>query len=68
MEHSGSGGNIDWKRGYVELKDDQTQYDLQSLWGDCVEGELIEVKRIFHYRPPASSYLRSIFNDRYELF
>ena len=59
---AGSGGNIDWKRGYVELKCGQTQYDLQSLWGDCVEGELIEVKRIFHYRPPAVARIYDPFS------
>lgn len=51
---AGVGGRVDWKRGHITVKPLQQQYDLQALWGDCFEsGSIIEVRRVFHHRPPA---------------
>jgi hypothetical protein len=53
---AGVGGNVDWKKGYIECATGQQEYDLQSLWGSVSEsGNRIEVRRIFHERSPAVS-------------
>lgn len=50
----GTGGNVDWKKGCIDVKCNQQLYDLQCLWGNIHEsGERIEIKKIFHYRPAA---------------
>jgi hypothetical protein len=51
---AGSGGTVDWKRGYVNLIPGQTQYDLNALWASRFEpGKNIEVKRVYHDFSPA---------------
>lgn len=51
---AGSGGTVDWKRGYVDLVPGQTLYDLDTLWADVNEsGSKIEVKRVYHDFSPA---------------
>jgi hypothetical protein len=51
---AGSGGTVDWKRGYVEVTASVANYDLNTLWADISEsGERIEIKRVFHNQPPA---------------
>lgn len=51
---AGSGGTVDWKKGYVELTPGQSVYDLDTLWSDVHEsGSRIEVKRVFHDFSPA---------------
>jgi len=51
---AGSGGDVDWKRGYIHVSASVQQYDLNTLWADVSEsGERIEVKRVFHNPDPA---------------
>lgn len=53
---AGSGGNVDWKRGYIDTEDGKQSYDIQSLWADVSEsGSRIEIRRVFHDRIPAIS-------------
>jgi hypothetical protein len=53
---AGVGGNVDWKRGYIDCNSRQQEYDLQALWGAVSEsGNRIEIRRIFHERTPAIS-------------
>jgi len=53
---TGTGGRVDWKRGYVTVTPGEQDYDLQDLWGDPQEGcNRMEIKRVFHERPPASA-------------
>jgi hypothetical protein len=54
-----SGGNVDYKRGYVTLELNKQEYDLQE-WATVSEsGNRIEIRRIWHERPPA---LRRFFD------
>jgi hypothetical protein len=49
-----SGGNVDLKKGYVDVSPDTQSYDLKALWADQFEdGKAIEIRRIYHYMPPA---------------
>ena len=51
---AGSGGNIDWKKGYVDLIPGSQSYNLDTLWANVSEsGNAIEVKRVFHDFTPA---------------
>ena len=51
---AGSGGTVNWKKGYVDLVAGQTLYDLDTLWADINEsGSKIEVKRVYHDFSPA---------------
>lgn len=53
---TGTGGNVDWKRGHIPVYRGTQSYDLQSLWGNTIEsGSRIEIKRIFHDQPSAIS-------------
>ncbi len=59
----GVGGNVDWKRGSINLVAGQQTYDLQALWGNTIEsGSRIEVRRIFHDAPPASARIYDPFS------
>ena len=50
----GSGGNISWKKGYIDLQAGVGSYDMQALWGNVSEsGDRIEIKRVFHEFSPA---------------
>jgi hypothetical protein len=50
----GSGGNISWKKGYIDLQSGTGSYDMQALWGNVSEsGDRIEIKRVFHEFSPA---------------
>lgn len=50
----GSGGNVDWKKGYIQLAAGTQSYDLDTLWADVSEsGKRIEVKRVYHDFTPA---------------
>jgi hypothetical protein len=50
----GSGGNVDWKKGYIDLVPGSQSYDLDALWANVSEsGNAIEMKRIFHDLTPA---------------
>ena len=59
----GVGGNVDWKKGYVDVQQGQQSYDLQDLWGDVSESfDRIEIRRIFHNMPPASARIYDPFS------
>ena len=49
-----SGGNVDMRRGYIDVTPYTQSYDLKELWADVHEdGKSIEIRRIYHYMPPA---------------
>ena len=49
-----SGGNVEVKRGHIDAKMSTQSYDLKALWADVSEsGNLIEIRRVYHYMPPA---------------
>jgi len=51
---AGSGGNVDWKRGYIQLSPATQSYDLNALWANVSEsGNAIEIKRVYHEFTPA---------------
>ena len=51
---AGSGGNITYKRGSIDIKIDQQKYSLTDLWTNVSESSNpIEIKRIYHYAPPS---------------
>lgn len=59
---AGVGGTIDLKRGWIDVKENQQVYDLQSLWGDVIDGGRIEVRKIFHERAPAFARIYDPFS------
>ncbi len=62
---AGSGGNVEWKKGYITTQDGVQSYDLDTLWSDVYEsGSKIEIKRVYHYKVPASAYF---FNSTYNI-
>jgi hypothetical protein len=51
---AGSGGNIDWKSGSIQLTAGIQDYDLDALWTNVSEsGKHIEIKTIYHEFSPA---------------
>jgi hypothetical protein len=49
-----SGGNTTMKRGFISASAYTQSYDLKTLWADPMEsGSAIEIRRIYHYMPPA---------------
>ena len=51
---AGTGGNIAYKTGSIAISASQQVYNLDDLWTNVSEsGNNIEVKRIYHYAPPA---------------
>ncbi len=59
----GVGGNVDWKRGSIDLMPRTQSYDLQALWGNVSESfDRIEVRKIFHNMPPASARIYDPFS------
>jgi len=51
---AGSGGNVDWKKGYIQVTSSVQTYDLDALWSNVYEsGSKIEIKRVFHDLTPA---------------
>jgi len=52
----GSGGDVDWKKGYITLQPSTQSYDLDVLWANVSEsGNDIEIKRVYHDFAPAIS-------------
>jgi hypothetical protein len=50
------GGNIDVKTGSIQVYSQRQRYDLNELFRDVYEsGSTIEIKKVFHYRRPASA-------------
>ena len=59
----GVGGNVDWKKGYIDAKGGQQTYDLQALWGNVSESfDRIEIRRIFHEMSPAAARIYDPFS------
>lgn len=59
----GSGGRIDWKKTSIDVTTGVQDYDLQALIGDTLEDcNRIEVKKVFHERPPASARIYDPFS------
>ena len=51
---AGSGGSIDYKTGSISVSASQQGYNLNDIFTDINEpGNNIEVKRVYHYAPPA---------------
>ena len=51
---AGVGGNVDIKKGYVNMTKGVQEYDLQSLWGDVSEsGNRIDVTKVYYEATPA---------------
>lgn len=51
---AGSGGNVQYKTGSIDVTPGKQKYSLTDLFtNEKEEGKLIEVKRIYHYAPPA---------------
>jgi hypothetical protein len=51
---SGVGGNTDIKKGYIELRPGQQDYDLDTLFTSVSEsGKRIEIVKVFHEPVPA---------------
>jgi len=60
---TGAGGKINWRKGYVDVKPGVQDYDLNVLWSEVSEScNRIEIKRIFHERPPASARIYDPFS------
>lgn len=50
----GTGGNVDWKKGYIDLVPGSQSYNLDTLWANVSEsGNAIEIKRVYHDFTPA---------------
>jgi hypothetical protein len=51
---AGSGGNVNYKKGYIDLVPGSQSYDLNALWANVSEsGAKIEIKRVYHDFTPA---------------
>jgi len=51
---AGTGGNIEYKSGSIAVTQSKQVYSLDELWTNVSEsGNNIEVKKIYHYAPPA---------------
>lgn len=49
-----SGGDVDIKKGYIEVGAYTQSYDIKSLWADVSEsGKSLEITKIYHDMPPA---------------
>jgi hypothetical protein len=60
---AGTGGNVDWKKTYIDIQDRVQDYDLQALIGNTKENcDRITIRRIFHDRPPASARIYDPFS------
>jgi len=60
---TGTGGKLTWKRGHVDVQPGVQDYDLQALWANVTEScNRMEIKRIFHERPPASARIYDPFS------
>lgn len=60
---AGVGGKVDLKKGKIHVNANQQTYDLQALWGNVSESfNRIEVRRVFHDRPPAFARIYDPFS------
>lgn len=52
----GTGGDVDWKKGHIQITNGTQEYDLNTLWSEVSEsGNVIKIRRIFQYEAPASA-------------
>ena len=59
----GVGGNVDWKKGHVDVVEGQQNYDLQCLYDQASgSGNRLEIKRIFHDQSPATARIYDPFS------
>jgi len=65
----GAGGNVEWRRASVLVGGQTQSYDLQpivdaaiSASGGPASGNVMEVKRVFHYRSPAMARIYDPFS------
>lgn len=60
---AGTGGNVDWKKNYINVQPGVQVYDVQALLGEASEScSRITVRRVFHDRPPASARIYDPFS------
>jgi len=51
---AGVGGDVDWKKGSINITSGSQEYDLNALFADVSEsGQAIEVKRVYYEGTPA---------------
>ncbi len=51
---AGVGGNVDYKKGSINVNSGSQEYDLNALFADVSEsGEAIEIKRVYYEGTPA---------------
>ena len=51
---AGSGGNIEYKTGSINISQGQQKYSLKELYADVSESsKSLEIKKVYHYAPPA---------------
>ena len=49
----GVGGDVDWKKGSIEVTSGTQEYDLNTMFADVSHSEAIEVKRVYYEGTPA---------------
>jgi len=60
---AGVGGKVNLKKGHITTENGKQVYDLQALWGDSAEaGKRIEIRKVFHERPPAFARIYDPFS------
>jgi hypothetical protein len=51
---AGSGGNVEYKTGSINISQGQQKYSLKELYADVSESsKSLEIKKVYHYAPPA---------------
>ena len=52
--YAGVGGNVDIKKGYIEVTQSVQTYDLKELWADVSEsGEFLDIVKVYNESVPA---------------
>jgi len=60
---AGTGGNVDWKKNFIQASAGVQDYDLQALIGNVYEHcDRITIRRVFHDMPPASARIYDPFS------
>ena len=51
---AGTGGNLNYKKGSIDVEIGQQTYSLKELYANVEEsGSLLQIQKIYHYAPPA---------------
>jgi len=51
---AGTGGNVEYKKGNIQIIAGQQTYSISDLWTDVSEsGNSIQIQKVYHYAPPA---------------